>query len=159
MTPLKLALQKVLGIKGQNLILFFFFSGGINYWGIFAFEILVAYYIWSVTCGVDMSMGFYALHYVNEVKILTSRLRTLLSSDHYRRDLKLLVDRHCELLKFHHVLEDIYGLIVLWLVISGAVNLCLASYQISRVSINFFFTFNRSVMYRMTSIEYLPFFI
>lgn len=93
------------------------------------------YYIMVTTSGVDMSMAYYTLQYSGEFMLLKEKLKILLSSKIYRDDLKNIVDRHCELIELHHILEDVYGLIVLWVSITSAINLCIAIYQTSQVSI------------------------
>lgn len=105
------------------------------HWGIYVFELIFAYYLWTVTCGVDMSLGLYAFHYVGELKILTEKFKNLKTSDNYRNDIKEIVDRHSKLIETQHVLEEIYGFLVLWLAVTCAIIMCMIVYQTSLVRI------------------------
>lgn len=107
------------------------------HWGIYAFEVIFAYYLWTVTCGVDMSLGLYVFHFVGELKLLTVKFQALKTSNNYGRDIKDIVDRHSKLIEAQHVLEEIYGFLVLWLAVTCAVIMCMVVYQGSIVRSTF----------------------
>lgn len=90
-----------------------------------------------VNVGTDLSFGMYSLHFVGELKILTHKFHSLITSNHYKKDLKEFVDKHCELLESHHILEDIYSLFIMWLSVTAAITLCISGYQITIVCILF----------------------
>lgn len=116
--------------------------GGVTYWIVYATEIVFSFFAWIVTCGVDMSLGYYVLQYLGEMKLLSSKFKKFRVVNNYRNDLKILVDKHCDLLECHHILEDAFGLLLLWNIIVCAVNLCVAIYQTTVVSIVIFYFSN-----------------
>lgn len=97
--------------------------------------------MWTVACGIDMSLAMYALQYVGELKLVSNRYEALKSGESYRKNLKETVDAHSELIEVHHILEDIYGLSILWIAVSSAVAFCFTVYQISVVCVDFIFFF------------------
>lgn len=118
---------------------FLLILGDYKYWIVCAIELSFAIYAWLIITGVDMSMGLCALYYVGEVRLLSYKFKNLRVKNNYRVYLKPLILRHCELLKYHHTLEEIYGLILLYVIIVCAVNLCISIYQVTFVSLTLFF--------------------
>lgn len=91
-----------------------------------------------------MSMGYFVLHYLGEMKLLSSKFEKLNTQENYKNDLKKLVDKHCKLLECHHILENTFGIFVLWAIIVCAINLCLTIYQITIVS--YFFLYSKLII-------------
>ncbi|KAJ8667972.1 hypothetical protein QAD02_009635 [Eretmocerus hayati] len=103
--------------------------GGLVHWIIYAYEVHFSYYLWTVTCGVDSYLGLYALHIVGETKLLTHRFLNLKSGENYRRNLKDIIDRHSALAEAQHLLEEVFGFLVLWLAVTCAMILCFVIFQ------------------------------
>lgn len=85
-----------------------------------------------------MLLALYAAQLVGELELLTARIKTLKPGENYRKGLKYVIDRHCELIKMHHILEDIYGFSILWITVTSAIGLCMVVHQASHVGITTF---------------------
>lgn len=95
---------------------------------------------WLVIIGVDMSLGLCTLYYTGELNLLAHKFQNLKIKKNYLDDLKPLVDRHCELIKYQHMLEEIYSSILLFVIIVCTLNLCIAIYQATMVGFELFFS-------------------
>ncbi|XP_011501528.1 PREDICTED: odorant receptor 13a-like [Ceratosolen solmsi marchali] len=112
-----------------QLIPFNYELGGAVHWSIYVFEILSAYYCWSITVGVDSVFGLYAMHMVGELRLLSARFESLISSKNYRKDLKECIDRHILIIDSQHLMQRIFGFLAIWLAVTCAVVMCAIIFQ------------------------------
>ena len=118
---------------------FHYEPGGLVHWIIYAIELLGTISTWTIATGVDCVFGLYALQMCGELRILTKRFRNLRLSPDYRKQMKECIERHHMLVTVKNTLETVFGLISLWLAISGALVLCSVIFQISEVRIYILF--------------------
>ena len=108
------------------------------HWSIYGFELLNSFYLWSITVGVDSAFGYYALHMVGELRLLSSRFENLKTSKNYKKDLRECIERHQQLIEAQRLLEQVFGFLAIWLAVTCAIIICTIIFQISEVSIAFF---------------------
>ena len=107
--------------------------GGVIHWMLYSIEVMAAVSLWTVTVGVDCVFGVYALHMCGELRLLGKKFKNLRVSDNYKKVLNDCIERHHLLIKVKNKLEKIYGLISIWLAISGALVLCSLIFQVTEV--------------------------
>ncbi|XP_014236765.1 odorant receptor 49a-like [Trichogramma pretiosum] len=104
-------------------------SGGLVHWIIYALEVAAGYYCWSVTVGVDTFFGFFTLHLVGELQLLSSRFADMKPDKNHRKIIKELVDRHNLLIEAQRTVQKIFGLLSVWLAITCAFIICAIIFQ------------------------------
>ncbi|NP_001177594.1 odorant receptor 245 [Nasonia vitripennis] len=107
--------------------------GGLVHWIIYAVEVSAAATLVTVSAGVDNLFGFYALQMCGELRMLAHRFRDLRAGNNYKDNLKDCIERHQVLINAKNKLEDIFGLITIWLAISGSLVLCSLIFQVSEL--------------------------
>lgn len=116
-----------------SMYLFKFEPGGLVHWIFYYFEVLSALSLSCVNTGVDCCFVLYALQMCSELSILTSRFVELSVGRDYVVKLKDCVRRHYLLGQAKYRLEDIYGIISIWLALSSALVLCSLMFQVTEV--------------------------
>ncbi|XP_016845905.1 odorant receptor 247 isoform X1 [Nasonia vitripennis] len=112
---------------------FSYTPGGLVHWLIYALEVAGAISVWTITVGADCGFLMYALELCGEFKILARKFTELKAGDGYKRNLKECIERHHLIIEAKNRLEDSYGLIVIWLALSGAFLLCSLIFQITEL--------------------------
>ena len=108
-------------------------KGGAIHWIVYGFEWICAFFLWSITVGVDSIFGFYALHMVGELRLLAARFQSLRSSKNYKKDLKDCIDRHILLIETQSIMERVFGFLAILLAITCAIVLCSIVFQVTQV--------------------------
>ncbi|NP_001177708.1 odorant receptor 241 [Nasonia vitripennis] len=108
-------------------------SGGLVHWILYALEVSGAASLWTVTVGVDCVFGLYALQVCGELRILAKKFRELRATENYREKLHDCIQRHHVLINAKNKLDNIFGLISIWLAISGALVLCSLIFQVTEL--------------------------
>ena len=104
------------------------------HWCLYGLELTGGFFLWAVTNGVDYVFGLYALQMCGEFRILGSRFESLSVCKDYKKKLRECIVRHHMLIKSKRRLENTYGLLAIWLAISGALVLCSLVFQVTEVS-------------------------
>lgn len=112
---------------------FFELPGGIFDWALYTSELFTDFFVILISTGGDNYLGLKFLHLAGELRLLSIKFKNLKFTENYVQDLRKLVDKHVELIDAHHLLEKIFGWLVLWISISFAVSLCLITFQIRMV--------------------------
>lgn len=108
--------------------------GGLVHWILYAIEVTGAASLSTVTIGVDCVFGVYALQVCGELRVLARKFRELRADKCYKEKLKDCIQRHHVLINAKNKLDNIFGLISIWLAISGALVLCSIIFQVTEVS-------------------------
>lgn len=123
---------------------FSFASGGVVHWLLYGLESTGALSAWAISVGTDCAFGMYAMQICGEQRILARKLKDLRVGSNYTRELRDCMERHHLIIKSKNKFEDLYGLISIWLAISGAIVLCSLIFQVTEVR-------RRTVWYVLTS--------
>ena len=103
--------------------------GDFIYWIIRCIEVYAAYSVWSVTCGVDSIFGMYTLQMCGELRVLTRKFENLRSSSDYSNSLKECIERHRRLMLSRDMLQNLFGLLSIWVAVTSAIILCMLIFQ------------------------------
>ncbi|NP_001177597.1 odorant receptor 250 [Nasonia vitripennis] len=112
---------------------FSYTPGGLAHWLIYALEVAGAISVWTITIGADCGFVMYALELCGEFKILARKFTELKAGDDYKKKLKECIERHHLIIEAKNRLEDAYGIIAIWLALSGAFLLCSLIFQITEL--------------------------
>ncbi|XP_043279513.1 uncharacterized protein [Venturia canescens] len=103
------------------------------YLSMYAFEIyggIVA----SFTSSFDALFGYYVFQITGQLRTLSYRITNLKSNENYRKVISECISRHQVLTKCQDYLEQVYGPIVIWMLVSNAMVMCTLIYQAAHVS-------------------------
>lgn len=117
---------------------FSYTPGGLVHWLIYALEVTGALSVWTITIGADCGFVMYALQLCGEFKVLARKFTELKTGDDYKKKLKECIERHHLIIEAKNRLEDSYGIIAIWLALSGAFLLCSLIFQITEVRLILF---------------------
>ncbi|NP_001177593.1 odorant receptor 242 [Nasonia vitripennis] len=117
------------------LLPFSYEPGGTIHWIIFVFELVVSFFAWITTCGVDCLFGLYSLHIVGEMRLLSSRFQKLEWSENYRKDIRSCVKSHLLLLKTLSQMQEAFGDLAVWFAFNSAASLCTLVFQFSQLTV------------------------
>ena len=116
--------------------------GSVTHWMIYGMELVSVTLTWGVIGGVDNLLGLYSFHICGELRVLGQLFNGLHSAENYKEYLKDCVQRHQMLIESKNRLENLFGLITIWIALSGAIVLCTLTFQLSEVS-NWAFFFSK----------------
>lgn len=114
-------------------------SLGIRYQVQFLFEIQMCWFIVFVTSGVDSAYGFYIFQMIGIMRVMSLECETIGKSS----EVNDFIIRNCArkqiiLLRCRDIIQNIYGPVVLNLMLCSVVILCALIFQLLQVTTNFF---------------------
>nr|AXM05129.1 odorant receptor [Campoletis chlorideae] len=99
----------------------------------YAFEVYSGICLAIFSSSSDALFGFYVFQISAQLRTLSHRVRKLGSSKNYHQEIRECVNRHEILAKCQAHVNQIYGPVVLWLLITNAVIMCALIYQASHL--------------------------
>ncbi|EZA60303.1 ObirOr5-F1 [Ooceraea biroi] len=79
--------------------------------------------------GVDSLFGFYAFQISSTLRAMSARLRNPRADDVFTGVLKTCVETHNRLLRCGHMLEDIWGFIIMRILLTNAILMCVLIFE------------------------------
>ncbi|NP_001177598.1 odorant receptor 251 isoform X1 [Nasonia vitripennis] len=110
---------------------FSFVPGGVVHWLLYGWESTGALSAWAISVGTDCAFGMYAIQICGEQRVLARKLKDLRVGSNYTRELRDCMERHHLIITAKNTFESLYGLISIWLAISGAIVLCSLIFQVT----------------------------
>lgn len=107
--------------------------GGPVYYSMEAIEVAANFFFWTLSSCVDSLFGYYTLQMCGELNILAKRFRNLNGSRNYRRVLRECIQRHHLLMRCRDSLERLFGVLTIWIAVTGALIECTLIFQVTEV--------------------------
>ncbi|KAG5331292.1 OR49A protein, partial [Acromyrmex heyeri] len=98
-------------------------------------------------CGVDSAFGFYVYQFSSTIRAMTFAITNPLSTEKFSDILRTCVLKHQKLLQCRNTLEQVYGPIVFWHIVTNAVLLCALMYDVTSLSEFTFYDVSSSIVY------------
>lgn len=107
-------------------------------------EVGASYAIGTITAATDALFGFYIFQITSEIRVLGYRMKNLTTADDYQKIIKECLIRREILVQCRDKLQNIYGPIVLWMLVTSAMVMCTNIYQASHVN-KLYFSYSFSI--------------
>ncbi|XP_012064265.1 PREDICTED: odorant receptor 94a-like [Atta cephalotes] len=88
-----------------------------------------------MACGIDGAFGFYVYQISSTIRAMMFALTNPLSTEKFSDLLRTYAVKHQKLLQCCNTLEQVYGPIIFWHIVSNAVLLCFLIYDFTSLSI------------------------
>ncbi|XP_039312464.1 odorant receptor 49a-like isoform X2 [Solenopsis invicta] len=95
----------------------------------FFYEMMQAWLTAMTSGAVESVFGFHTYLFASTVRVMIFRLTNPLPTDKFSDVLKMCIKKHQKLLRCRDTLENVFGPIVLWHVISNSILLCSLIYE------------------------------
>ncbi|XP_063975813.1 uncharacterized protein LOC135161819 [Diachasmimorpha longicaudata] len=106
--------------------------GGALYKVTYLFEVYNLMCLLFTTCGVDTLFGYYILHITGQLRVLGYQITHLNRSDGYHQSIRRFINKFEDLKECCEILQEIYGPVILWQIITNSVIICTVLFQISQ---------------------------
>lgn len=99
----------------------------------FLYELFISWFMAIANGGVDSLFGYYIFQISSVLRTMSFRLTNPPVKEEYLQLLRTCVNKHRQLLRCRAILEDVYGLIILWPVLTNAIVMCALVYEMTSV--------------------------
>lgn len=108
-------------------------NGGFLYYLHFLYESFTGWCVPFAIGGGDGLFGFYSFQISSILRAISYRFINSGSKHTYPQLLKTFVKKHQQLLRCRNILQDIYGLIIIRMVLTNAISMCALIFEIFSV--------------------------
>lgn len=112
-----------------------FRPGGAFYWSMDIIHVATNFFAWTLTSSVDSLFGYFTLQMCGELRILSKLFENLSSSLDYKKDLKECIEKHYLLMRCRDSLERVFGVLTIWIAVTGALIQCALIFQLTQVRV------------------------
>ncbi|KAF7989175.1 hypothetical protein HCN44_007485 [Aphidius gifuensis] len=109
-------------------------GGSPLWWAHFAFESILSFVFCSIGTCTDNLFGYYCSHIMSQFRALNYEMENIKLDDQLKNNIKDIVIKHHKLINCCELLMEIYGEIVIVLLITTALILCCLVFQISQMT-------------------------
>ncbi|KAG7211273.1 hypothetical protein KM043_010579 [Ampulex compressa] len=100
----------------------------------FLYEFLVAWYLLFTNSGVDALFSFYIFQMASLLRAMSARLRDRRDNEDCAELIRICATKHAKLMHCRDILQDVYGPIILWLVLTNGVIMCALIFQAFQIT-------------------------
>nr|WHS04439.1 odorant receptor 36 [Psyttalia incisi] len=110
------------------------YPGGLVYTATYIFETYNILCLGIVTCGVDSLFGYYIFHITGQLRVLSYQMMNYKAIDNHAKFMSQWVKESQVLKKCCDILQEIYGPIIVWQIITNSAVICTVLFQISQAT-------------------------
>lgn len=112
-------------------------GGSLSFYMHFLYQISICWWMIFTIGSVDSLFGYYAFQISSILRAMSSRLANLRTRETFTKVLGECVYTHHQLMRCGHILSDIWGLIIVRLLLTNAILMCTLIFELTPVCLNY----------------------